>query len=285
MYTFTTTVEKKSFIKAAKALNVSAAAVSKQIKLLEKELQVELIQRSTKSFKLTAVGEIYYEQSKDILAKVELAEETMLAYTSQIKGGLHIVCHRYFGNCYIIPYLAKFMRLYPEIKVSLELAERIPDFQAEKVDLLLGISLPPPLGTIQKKLFSTKYVLCASPVYLKKYGTPKTLEELQKHRYMTHLCRDERNKMILDGGQVLTIEPLLFANDTESLRELCLQGLGIIKIHEYMVREAIDKNLLIPIMPQYTQDQLSIFLCYPESRFKKPAIRCFIDFLMKHINS
>ncbi|MBA3816887.1 MAG: LysR family transcriptional regulator, partial [Parachlamydiaceae bacterium] len=170
----------------ARKLGISPAAVSKQMTSLEEELGLQLLKRSTRKIEFTEVGINYCRQCRRVLEEVEEAT----ALISQIKrvpnGILKIVSGRHFAFEYIVPHIKEFLSKYPEIELHLELAERIPDLNAESIDVLIGMSISATGDAIQKRIATTLYSLCASSSYLKQYGTPIKPSDLKNHRYISH---------------------------------------------------------------------------------------------------
>ena len=266
-----------SLAAAGRKLNISAAALSKQINKLEKELGIQLLIRSTRKIELTELGRIYLEQCHRILQELEEASALVKQLKAEPSGSLKVVSGRHFARTYLIPFLPKFLELYPKIVLNLELAERIPDLQAEDVDLLIGMSLSATGNVIQKKISSTTYCYCASPNYFAKFGIPIKPEELKDHRYITHSMRKPDDELVFDG-QKIRMDPYIHVNDTDTMLKLALAGLGIIKLHRYAVSKQLEEGLLIEIFKDYSQTPLPIYVAYPQRRFIASKIRCFIDY-------
>ncbi|HXF29251.1 MAG TPA: LysR family transcriptional regulator, partial [Chlamydiales bacterium] len=227
MNTFVHVVEKKSFSAAARALLLSTAAVSKQIKALEEEVATQLILRSTRHIALTEAGELFYQRCKSILNDID---ETKALFSSRQKeptGTLKIVSSHHFAKGCIIPNLKEFCDRHPKVTIDLEVAERIPNLEKERVDILIGLSMPidaenNPLNAIQKKIGSTRYVTCASPEYLRKHGTPRKPQELIAHQYITHSMRRPNTTIHFSAKKEVVIAPFLFTNDAAAMVECAI---------------------------------------------------------------
>ncbi len=272
--TFILTVEEGSLAAVARKLNISAAAVSKQLTRLEEEIGVQLLIRTTRHLELTEIGENFYRQCQFIFEEVDAAS----ALISQIKlepaGVLRVVSGRHFALTYIIPYLEEFLSKYPKIKIDLELTERIPDLDQEEIDVLIGMSITPTGNAIQKKIAATTYCYCASPRYLQTFGFPNDLEDLKKHRYIAHSKRKQDNEMI---------NPFIKVNDTQAMVNLAIEGIGIVKLHHYAVEKYLLDGSLKQILNAYTQLSIPLHVAYPQRRFIASKIRCFIDFIENKI--
>lgn len=283
--TFMAIIEENSFIGAAKKLNISSAAVSKQMTVLEKQIGIQLLQRTTRRLKLTEAGELYYQQCQRIVKELEEAESLLSVMRSEPAGLLRIVSGRYIGEHMIIPYVAEFLLSYPKVTLDIELAERIPDIVTEKIDIAIGMSILIPGELIQRKIMTTRYVLCGSPTYLKQYGEPKKPSDLVNHRYITHTMRKPNHTISFKGDLKVHVKPFLYLNDVEAMLNCAFEDLGIIKVHEYVVAEALKKGELIEILTDYKEPEIPIYVCYPYTQYVQPKIRHFIDFILAKIEA
>lgn len=278
--TFIKVVENNSYVAVANQIHLSRAAISKQIAALEQEIGIKLIERTTRRLSLTTEGTLYYEQCKRLLEIIADMEELTFSMRKEPTGHLNIFCARYFGEKFIVPYLGEFLEVYPKVKINLRLEERIPDFVKENVDLLIGVSMAGPPDSIRRKITQTRYICCASPSYLKQFGTPQKLMDLVHHRYLTHSMRQPDNVLTFDKEQI-TLDPHLRINDAQALLISALNGVGIIRLHDYMVKDSLESGKLIEILPSYNQEEYAIYVYYMQSRYISPKIRHFIDFLLE----
>lgn len=281
--TFIAVVEQNSFVAAAKKQGISTAAVSRKITNLEAALGTELLHRTTRSLTLTEVGTLYYEQCKSALEGLAMAEAVIASSQQEPMGTLNITCAPYFAQQYLVPILPEFMANYPKLFINLELAERFPDLVQEKIDVLLGVSFEGPPELVRRRIGVTRYVLCAAPKYLEKYGVPKTPADLTKHHYITHTMRKPANAIPYKNAKMIYVEPTLWLNDTGAMRECAIQGLGIVRLHDYMVANALQEKKLIEILPDFQEPELPVFLYYQPSRYLQPKIRRFIDFYLQKV--
>jgi len=277
--TFVKVVEANSYAAVAEQVNKSRAAISKQISSLEQELGIKLIERTTRRLSLTEDGALYYAQCKRLLEITHEMEGLVSSMRKEPTGTLHLCCGRYFGEQLVVPHLGEFLEAYPKVRINLRLEERIPDFVKENIDLLIGVSMPGPSESVRRKISKTRYVFCASPSYLERYGTPQKVSDLSYHRYITHSMRQPDNILTL-GDQQVTLDPYLRINDAWSMLTCAQNGLGIVKLHDYMVRESLQTGKLIEILHPYSQEEYPIFVYYMQNRYLSPKIRHFIDFLL-----
>lgn len=280
MNAFIAVVEENGFAHAAKKLSVSTAAISRQITTLERTLGVSLLLRTTRKVELTDPGRTYYEQCKDIFSKMQFAESALTSSQQQASGQLYILCNQYFAEKHVIPRLKSFMQEHPLLTIRLELAERFPDFGKEDVDVALGISMEGPPGLVRRRITTTRYVLCASPLYLETHGIPKSPQDLIKHDYITHVMRYPDNAIIFENNDEILVKPILWLNDTHTMCESAIAGLGIVRLHEYVVQEALSNGSLREILSDFHQKAIPVYLYYQKSRFLQPKIRRFIDYFI-----
>jgi DNA-binding transcriptional LysR family regulator len=283
METFVLTSELGSLAAVARKLGISPAAISKQLTRLEEDLGLQLLVRSTRRIELTEVGINYCLQCRRILEEVEAAS----ALISQVKavpyGILRIVSGRHFATSYIIPHMREFLLKYPRIELNLELAERVPDLNLEAIDVLIGMSISATGDAIQKRIATTSYSFCASPNYLKLFGTPEKPIDLKNHQYITHSMRKPDNELLFRDKEVITINPYIRVNDAQTMLKFALDGLGIVKLHHYVVKEHLEQGTLQELLTTYNNSEIPIYVAYPQRRYISSKVRCFIDFITERI--
>jgi DNA-binding transcriptional LysR family regulator len=279
--TFIAVVEANSFAAAARKLGLSTAAISRQVSRLESTLGIQLLQRTTRQLSLTDLGQQYFQQCKKALGEITEAENAITNSQQEATGILSVTSSRYFAEEYILPTLGEFMAQNPKLQIKFELAERFPNLSAENIDLVFGVSLEGPPGLVRRQVKLTRYVLCASPDYLKKFGTPTSPQDLIQHRYITHSMRQPANVIAFKHEKKIIVDPILWMNDSRAMRECAIQGLGIVKLHDYIVADALQKKKLIEILADFQEPELPVFLYYQQARYVQPKIRKFIDFFVE----
>lgn len=271
-------VELGSLAAAARKLKISSAAVSKQLTKMEKELKVQLLLRSTRKVELTDIGRDYCAQCQRVLEEAGQADALISQMHAVPSGNLYVLSNPHFAASYIVPRISRFLSKYPQIHLNLELGERIPNLYEEAIDVVIGMSISASGDVIQKKIASTSYVYCASPEYFKAFGMPKKPEDLKKHRYLTHSMRRPDDVVKFDRGKTIAVQPYLRVNDAETLLKLALAGLGIVKLHRYVVQEHIKSGNLLEVFVEENRTEIPIYVAYPQRRFVPSKIRCFVDF-------
>lgn len=283
LISFVEVVNRSSMVAAAKHLRITPAAVSKHILNLENELEIQLLQRSTRRIALTTEGLLYFEHAKNILSAFKEAESAISLSKEEPSGALKIVCGPHIGNLYVIPHLKEFLSRYPRIRLTILSTQTMPDLEKEKVDVIIGLSGGIPSYCIQRTLTYARWVFCASPEYIKKFGEPKKPSDLVKHQIITRIQRQPNNVIEFKKGQSVVFEPYIFLNDTRAMRRCALEGLGIAQLHDYIVEKDIKEKRLVEILTKYTEQKKTI----PVQMYYFPAshihlkVRCFVDFMVE----
>lgn len=269
--------QKAHFANAAKALNMTPAAISKKIAELEHHLKVKLVHRTTRSCELTEIGKRYFQKWLSILEQIDETEE-FINHLQEIPSGEIYVCTP--RKEYVIDYLYEFQKMYPKILLKIEVAERIPDFTKEKIDIILGMSFDPPQEMVRKKIASTQYVMVGTPQYFAQHGFPKVPSDLSSHRYIEHWHRPQYGWIPFDKGMKTYCSPTLLLNDTTAMRDCALQGLGITRLQRFVVDNDLKDGRLVAVLDDYLTQKIPIYLYYPYTRYIEPKLRCFIDFMV-----
>jgi len=280
-----TIVEERSIKKAADVLGMTKAAASKQLIDLENHFKTQLFQRTTRKLKLMDIGKLYYESAIQVFSAVHSAESIFSQMQETPNGTLRITSHRNFGEQYIVTYLGEFINRYPNLKIDLELADRFPDLEKENIDILCGVAHEGHEHLVRRKIYSAQPILCASPIYLNKFGTPKKPKDLISHRYITHSFRNPDDILTFNSNEEIQLDCYMRINDARAMLKCALQGLGFIKIFGYFVGDAIKDGLLVEILKKYRESPKSIYIFYQQQKFIPPKIRLFLDFLYEKIGS
>jgi len=268
---------------AAKRLSLSKASISKQIKQLEQHYNIVLFTRHKQRLLLTESGEILLAQCLRLKRELDDARNICHGLNSEPEGELHVAAFPYFASNLIVPKLKGFLEKYPKIELSLHTMERVPDFLKERIDLSVGFSLPVPNPdeTIQKRMATTRYIVCASPDYFAKMGKPKTLDELYKHHYIEHTSRVINQALKLKSGYRVSLKPYIVLDNVNVMIECALQGLGLIQLPLYMLDSLLKQGRLMEVLSEYQATNASVYYHYPRLRYMQPKIKKFIDYFIK----
>ena len=273
-----------SFTKTAETMNLPKATISTSIQDLESHLGIRLLQRTTRKVQLTSDGQNYLERCKDILADIEEMESVYKSQPNELSGKIRVDMAAAMATQTVIPLLPRFLEKYPKIEIELSGLDSTTDLIREGIDCAIRVGANSPPGTIEKVIGKVDVINCVSPDYIAKYGRPKKLEDLKKHK-LVHYSQilggkhwgfeyqeGEKYKEIKMQGDIT-------CNNTDSYREAGLAGLGIIQAPKHGVIEYIKAGKLIEILPSFRPEQLIIKLVYPERRFMAPRVRAFIQWV------
>ena len=278
---FACVAQSNSLTHAAIKLKTTKASLSKHIKKLEQDYKIDLFTRSGQRLHLTQQGSLLLEQCNRLQKELDETRSICKQFQDEPEGILHITIFEYFANKILFPRMNEFLDRYPKLEMIIDVNERIPDFEKEKIDLAVGFSLPPPNETIiQKSMSKTRYVLCASPEYFNKYGIPKTLQDVLNHRYICHESRVGFQAIKLNLTYKLTIKPYIILNRVTSMIECAKVGIGLIQLPIYMVQHLLDNGDLIEILQEYQAIDTNVYYYYPKFRYTQPKVRKFIDYFL-----
>lgn len=275
---FLDVIECGSFTLAAAKRRTSKAAISKQISALESECGLQLITRSTRSLQLTETGELIFEHARQMKACVGEIQTILKGHKKTPQGRLKVFAALSFAKRYLIGGLKDWLKQYPRVTLELELGERIPNLEREGFDLVVGLSIEGPPTSIQKRIGSTRYVLCASPAYIKQHGQPRKVEELASHPYLAHTAR-KANYLIKIGQREIVLTPYLYVNDVHSLISLALNGVGFAWVHDYAVDTHLSAGTLVELFPSTQTKDIPLYAYYPATKFTPSKVRAFIQFV------
>lgn len=297
---FTRVVEAESFSGAAKQLGLSKSAVSKQVRRLEDRLGARLLNRTTRSLGLTAMGAAYYERCARVMAEVAAADRTVSALHPEPRGTLKVNAPVTFGIMHLAPLLPDFLAACPDARLDLSLNDRFIDLIAEGYDLVIRIGWLADSSLIARKLAPSRHVVCAAPAYLDARGTPATPADLARHACLTYSNLDRPDiwrftgpKDGSDGGDggdnggthTVRISGNLTVNNGDILAAAARAGTGIVRLPTFMVGGDLKSGRLRQVLPDYAVADTAIYAVYPENRHLSPLVRAFVDFLVDRLGS
>lgn len=282
MSVFAKVVSAGSLSAAARDLGVSTAAVSRRLASLEARLGVRLLNRTTRRIALTDEGTRYHEACTRILAEVEEAEAAAAARRLEPQGVLKVAIPASFGHLHIAPLIPRFAERYPKVQLALSLSDRAVNLIEEGYDLAIQIGALKDSSLAARRLAPNRRVVCASPEYLRKHGTPRTPEDLTRHNCLTttdfHMNWEYRDPSGRRG--VVRVSGRYACDNWEVLREWALAGLGVALKSTWDVRRHLEDGSLVALLPGYDfATEVSIYAVYPHRRHLPAKTRAFIDFL------
>ena len=281
---FHAAAEAGSFTHAGEQLGLSQSAVSRQVSALEQELSVSLFHRHARGLILTEQGELLYRTAHDVFMKLESARAKLTDSRERPHGDLRVTTTVGIGVHWLTPRLGEFVDLYPDIHITLITTDEELDLAMREADVAIRLRQPTQPDLIQRKLFSVHFHAYASPEYLKRFGTPSRLDQLDNHR-IVHLggsivpsYLQNRNWLIevARDGKEPRVPQLTISNILGVLRA-CQRGLGIALLPDYLVEE---NGGLVPLFVEEDAPALDAYFVYPEELKSVARVQAFRDFLV-----
>jgi len=291
---FVKIVELEGLAIAGRELGISPASATARLSRLEAVYGVRLLNRTTRRIGLTEEGREFYHSCVHILSELDAAEEKLLTGRDQLNGVIKISATFDLGRQQIAPLVTEFSRKHPKVKIQLHYADQLVDLVGEGFDLAVRYGALKDSGMVARKLASNRRILCASPDYLDKYGTPQEPVDLVNHQCIAlmrenisqthwHFSKEENQSSV-------RIEPVLSSNDGSQLRLWALQGLGIALKSFWDIKTDIESGALLPILEDYQHDwesiqtdgRVGLFVVYPGKEYLPKRTRAFVDTLIAH---
>lgn len=287
MQVYVAIVDSGSISGAAECLNLPKSAVSRRLSGLEARLGVSLIQRTTRTLNLTDSGRAFYERSVAILADLDEAEVAVSQAHGALKGKLKVALPMAFGLLHLAPLIQAFMRAHPEVRFELDFNDRQVDLMQEGFDLAIRIAMLEDSSLIARRLAPIRHVLCASPAYLARQGTPQTAADLVHHVCLAY--SNERDPGVLtyrgpDGQPGKIRVPVRLASSSgEFNMRAAIAGEGLLAIPTFYVHEALRTHQLVSVLADHVWPETYAYAVYPPTRHLSSRVRVLIDFLVEQL--
>lgn len=284
--TFVTVIDSGSLSAAAVHLGQTSSGVSRALARLEEKLQTSLLTRTTRRMELTEEGQLFLARARNILAAMEEAEETIRMRRQQPAGRLSVDAASPFMLHCVVPHVAEFRRLYPEIRLELTSNDRIADLIEHRTDIAIRIGTLSDSTLHARALSSSPLHVLASPAYLAQRGVPQTPEDLAQHGLLGFSGYEPGNQWPLrhSAGNALAIAPALSASSGETLRQLAIEGQGIVCLADFMTRDDIAAGRLVKVLESFhTGFRQQIHAVYYRNTQLAQRISCFLDFLQQKL--
>lgn len=285
---FARVIELGSITSGGRDLRLTPAVASKRIKELEKHLGVRLFNRTTRSLTPTGVGTVFYEEVKKVLSAIDDAEATVAAFSETPRGVIRVTAPLGAGRRIIAPLVPRFVEEYPGTEVRMRLSDRKVDILAEGLDLAFFIGTPSDSTLKLRKIADCARVLCATPEYLARHGTPNTPDDLMGGTHNCLLLRYPRSPeyfwtlQTADGPRKLKVAGKYDADYGDVLTDWALDGRGIANKPRFDVAEHLRSGRLVEVLAE-TPPVPTIFGCfYPHRKLQDPKVKSFVDFMVRH---
>ena len=281
MTVFAAIVDGGSLSAAGRRLELPLATVSRKLADLEAYLGTRLITRSTRRLELTDAGRDYLEACRQILEQVDEAERAASGAYAKVRGRLVVAAPVVFGRMHVVPVAAAFLERHPEVDVQLRLGDRNVNLIEEHVDVALRIGNLPDSSLVATQVGTVRRVVCASPGYLKRFGTPRALDELAAHRCVTFDGLDAATAWTFaaaDGARrQVPVRSRLSVSTADAAIAAATLGLGLTRVLSYQVAEALHEGRLVRLLAEDEPPPVPVSLIYPGQGRLPMKTRAFID--------
>ncbi len=289
LHYFNCVVETGSISQASRVFDMQPSSISRQLAALEKELGITLLNRTTRNIGLTEAGQTYYQYSQRIVAELDQANRAVNDLQQNPKGNLKISMTVGFGESCVLPLIPAFMKTYPDVKIELELSERVIDLVEDNVDIAVRSGRLPDSNLIARKLADNNFILCASPEYLKVHGCPENVESLAGYDCIRYGYSGWRDWFVIkEKARKLTIKEGLVVNSVNGQKQLLLNHAGLALVAKWAVKDELNNGTLVQVLADNIfspyESLSSTYAIYLKRDLISPKVRVFLDFLKDNID-
>jgi DNA-binding transcriptional LysR family regulator len=286
MTVFVKVVEGGSMTAAARQCEMSTTMVGNHLKALEQRLGVSLLQRTTRRQNLTEFGVEYYRRCVEVLGLVNDSERMAEQAQTEPSGTLRVTAPPAFGAERLSPMLSDFVQRYPQIKVEVVLSNQTMDLIEQGFDAAIRLGTPESSALIARPLQDYTLTICAAPAYLKRRGTPQSADDLRDHDCLAFAypagddwrAADKLWRLTgPDGVMEVPVSGSMIVNSTPALRQAVLAGMGVSMLPDVLISEDIASGKLVPLLQDYQPPSRTLWLMYPQDRYRLPKVRQFVE--------
>ena len=284
---FHTVAEASSFTKASTILNLSQSAISRQIQALESDLKVQLFERHARGLVLTENGEYLYKSAHEIISKLKDVESNLSGHKDKINGKLTVTTVVSFGTTWLTPRIQEFMSLHPELEVELIFDDKELDLSTRQADIGIFMRRPKQLNYIQKKLIDINYHIYGSNRYLEKHGIPKTINDLNKHKFIAFGKGAPSPVYNPDWALKLGTKDnkkrktVMKVNSVYGLLLAVQSGVGLAALPDYIT---VNQPNIVKVLPNIEGPITEAHFVYPQSMKNVARVQAFRNFLYSKIS-
>ena len=275
---FTAVAEQASFSAAAKRLGLSTSAVSREIARLEDRLQTRLLHRTTRRVELTDAGRDFLARCRRLIDERDEALAAVQPDDQAPRGLLRMTCSVSYGERFIAPAVNAFARQNPELRIELDLDNRLRDLVGDGYDLAVRFGHLTDSRLMARRLASRRLILCASPDYLARRGAPRDLSEIASHDCLIGSAEHWR---FTEAGREVSLRPSgrWRCNSGAAVLDAALQGLGLCQLPDFYVTEALTSGALVSLLDDQRPPDEGVWAVHPHPRHVPPKVRAMIDWL------
>ena len=284
---FHAVAEAGNFTKATYILNLSQSAISRQIQSLEHELKTQLFERHARGLSLTENGEYLFKTAREVISKLKDVESTLMDKKNKLSGKLTVTTVVSFGTTWLTPRIQEFMKLNPEIEIELIFDDKELDLSTRQADIGIWMRRPKQLNYVQKKLIDINYHIYGSTKYLEQIGHPKTLQELNKHNFISYGKGAPSPVFNPDWALKLGVKdnkkrkPVMKVNSIYGLLLAVQSGVGLAALPDYIT---ISVPNIVKVLPQIEGPKTEAYFVYPQSLRNMARVIAFRNFLYSKVS-
>ena len=279
-------IEGGSFVKAAEALGLSASGVSRAVARLEARIGARLLDRTTRSLRLTDEGARFYQQVAPHLDGIEEAAILASGSSKTVRGRLRVNADPFFSRLVLAPRLADFNNRYPDLEIELLTRDAIGDLVADGIDVAVRFGAPPAPSLIARQLLQTRILTVAAPAYLERHGRPQAPADLARHaciQFRDPLTGRPFEWEFRRGRQIVPVETRgrLNVTDVGVMLGACLAGAGVAQVMALGVEDLLKHGRLIELFPDWPDETFPLHAFHPSRHHRPAKVRAFIEFCLE----
>lgn len=285
MMLFVRIVEQGSFSAAARSLDLSPSAVSRQISGLEDHLGVRLLNRSSRSLTLTEEGDAFHQRCLAIARQIDDAQAMVTHMADRVQGTLRVSATDAFAKAHLLPLFPDFLGRYPDLQLHLDLTDDPVDLAAKGVDVAIRFSEQVEDGSlVARRLARNRRVIVATPAYLARHGVPASPDDLLTHNCLRLYPVSRWNDWEFESNGVthsVTVKGNFEASSADAVYHAALAGVGIARLSLYVVAEDLRAGRLVHLLPEFSHETADLLAVFPTRRNLSPKVRVFVDYLVE----
>jgi DNA-binding transcriptional LysR family regulator len=284
--TLVAVVESGSFVRAAEALGVTQSAVSRAVSRLETRLGIRLLHRTTRSVKLTAEGQRFYEEIAPMLSGIRDAVTSATGAAAVVSGRLRVNIDPFVSRLLLAPQIGSFLNRYPELSLELITRDSLGDLIGEGFDVAVRFGDPPTSSLVVRKVLETRILTVAAPRYIERHGRPTKPSELSRHHCIQFRNPGTGQPFEWEFHQGRKIVPVktsgrLLLTDVGTMLGACIAGAGIAQVMALGIQDLLDGGQLVELFPDWPNEKFPLFALYPSRTLPPAKLRAFLDFVWK----
>lgn len=290
MAIFVAVAEEQSFSEASRRLAMAASSVTRSVRRLEEQLQVRLLERTTRRVRLSSAGVEVYAQCKQMLESAHSAVQAAQSTLDEASGSLTIAAPKAFAKQILAPVVLDFLEAYPGVSIKFKVADHFIDPISDEVDVIFRLTNQPIEGLVSKTLNHSDLVICASPAYLAKAGVPAHPDDLLHHQCINLGEKPDDNEWLLTNANqrvLIKTNPRFSVNHTEIRKAAALRDMGVTIFPSFTVKHELETGTLIELLPDWHISgnyQGQVILQYSQSRYIPIQIRVFVNYMVERFS-